>query len=706
MAWKLKDLFSRKPDAPQVDADAWFKRGNAHATQMQWQPALDCFREATRLEPSHSQAHAYVGNVLRILGQPVAALEAYDRAIALNPNFAEAHYNRGALLRQAGQPAMALDSYDLAISANPVFTEAHSSRGDVLNELGRPELALASYEAAVKINGDYAAAHLNKGIVQQQLQRSAAAEESYRRAIVLKPDYADAYFNLGSLQSNAGNYTDALASFNAAIAVGAGHAGAHGGRGLALMALGQPGAAVLSFDEAVRLKPDFARVFSNRAQAQAKLGRTAEARVSHAQAVLLDPQDAAIHFNRGGFFSDLKEWREASESYRTALKLKPDYAEAHCNLGLVQQDMGQADAAMESYAQALAINPGLATAYNNRGNLFRSRRQFELALSDYRQAIVLEPNSAEGHYNIGQVALLQAHFSTGWPQYEWRRLIAEALAVQLRTLPQPGWFGEFPISGKSIFLYAEQGLGDTIQFCRYVGMVAQLGASVTLEVQSALADLVADLEGVSHLIVAGAPIPSTDYKCSLMSLPGAFKTTLETIPNQVPYLRPDAVKVARWREVLGPGTRPRIGLAWSGNPGHSENAKRSLALSEWIAHLPTEFDYFCLQKEVSEPDRQTLSSYGRILTVEAYDKDLSDTAALIETLDLVITVDTSIAHLSGALGKETWILLAYLPDWRWLLDRSDSPWYPTAKLYRQVHPGDWRSVVAEVQKDLLLRHPR
>jgi hypothetical protein len=322
-------------------------------------------------------------------------------------------------------------------------------------------------------------------------------------------------------------------------------------------------------------------------------------------------------------------------------------------------------------------------------------------MHDYRQALEFDPNLADAHYNIGQLALLQGDFAVGWQEYEWRRLIKEALTVPARKLPQPAWFGQESLVGKQIFLHAEQGLGDAIQFCRYASLVAGLGARVSLEVPPALADLLGNLDGVSQLISAGAPIPSADYQCSLMSLPGAFKTTLPTIPCQVMYLRADPQKVARWRETLGPPARPRIGLVWSGNSRHSDDHNRSLTLARWIPHLPDNFEYYCLQNDIRDADRQTLRSWPRINTPEA---NFADTAALIEVLDLVVSVDTSLAHLSGALGKKTWVLLPFLPDWRWLLGRTDSPWYPTATLYRQPIAGDWESVFSAVKRDLMTQH--
>jgi tetratricopeptide (TPR) repeat protein len=637
MAMKLKDFFSRKTgtlqaSAHQPSADEWFQRGVAHVSQQQWQPALDAFGEAVRVDPAHAGAHACIGNVLRELRDPDAALRAYDRALAVKPDFAEAHYNRAVALHQTKQAGAALESYEAALSLNPSLTQAHCGRGEALRELGRLDAALASFDAAIAADG--------------------------------------------------------------------GNARAHAERGVTLMALGDLPAAIASFDVAVQIKPDSARVFANRALAQAKLGLLAEARMSHDQAVLLDPDDAAIQFSRGVFLSELRDAEGAVAGYRAAIALRPDYADAYCNLGLVQQEAGDWDAAIESYSRALAIDPRLATAYNNRGNVFRSKKRFAEAMRDFRQALALAPDFADVHFNIGQMALLLGDLTAGWQEYEWRPLIKEALTLPARNLPQPPWLGDGPLSDRRIFLYPEQGLGDTIQFCRYVRMVAALGAHVVLEVQPSLGGLLADLEGVSQLIRSGEPIPPVDYQCSLMSLPAAFKTTMATIPCQVPYLRADPIKVARWHEILGPRTRPRIGLSWSGNPHQSNDHNRSMPLARWLPYLSDEFEYVCLHNAIRDADRQTLRAGARIKTVESYLEDFTDTAALIDALDLVISVDTSLAHLSGAMGKKTWILLCFLPDWRWLLDRSDNPWYPTATLYRQPTAGDWDGVLAEVSRDL------
>jgi len=593
----------------------------------------------------------------------------------------------------------ALECFRAAADLDPNHAEAHAFSGNVLRQLGELDAAIAAYDRALASKADYAEVHYNRGTLLHQANQLRAALESFDSALTVNPTLAQAHCRRADILRDMGQPQEAEASYRRAIALMPGHADAHAGLGVALMALRRSRDALTSFDLAIELRPDFARLFSNRAAAQAQLGLLSEARASHEHAVQLDPRDAAVHFNQGAFLSDVREWQPAVQSYQAAIRLKPDYAEAHCNLGLCLQEMGQADLAMDSYNRALEINPQLATAFNNRGNLFRSRKQFAEALHDYHRARELEPGAIDTHYNMGQLALLQGDFAVGWPEYEWRERIEAAKAFS-RRLPQPRWTGESSLLGKRIFLYAEQGLGDTIQFCRYASLVAARGGHVILEVQPGLSELLADLDGVAELQVAGSPVPQADYQCPLMSLPGAFNTTLETIPCRVPYVHADPKRSERCQEMLGPQTRPRIGLAWSGNPRQRNDRERSMTLRQMTRYLPDEFEYFCLQNDIRDADHETLRSSPDVTIRELPANSLPDTAALMESLDLVISVDTSLAHLSGAMGRRTWILLPYLPDWRWMLDRTDSPWYPTATLYRQPAVNDWDSVLSAVSQDL------
>jgi tetratricopeptide (TPR) repeat protein len=336
----------------------------------------------------------------------------------------------------------------------------------------------------------------------------------------------------------------------------------------------------------------------------------------------------------------------------------------------------------------------------NRGNVFNELNRTEEALADYGRAIARKPDHAEAHCNLAVALLLAGDLDRGWVEYEWRRRRPGARLERGSISAPPLWLGDAPIDGKIILLRAEQGFGDTLQFCRYVESVADLNASVILEAQAPLVALLSSLEGASRVIARGSEPPPCDYQCPLLSLPLAFRTHLNTIPSRVKYLEADPDTVRRWQARLGAKLQPRVGLVWSGSTVHRNN-NRPIALAALIAALPKQFQYVSLQKECRAADLEVLREHPEILSFAAELTDFSETAALSECMDLVISIDTSVAHLAAALGKPTWILLAFNPDWRWLLGRDDSPWYPSARLYRQAGIDEWGPVLARVCADLV-----
>ena len=354
---------------------------------------------------------------------------------------------------------------------------------------------------------------------------------------------------------------------------------------------------------------------------------------------------------------------------------------------------------MASYDKAIALKSDYADAYYNRGIVLQEHKQFDAALASYDKALALKPDYADAGFNKSLALLLTGDFAQGWHLYEKRWLRKEKSHDQ-RSLTQPLWLGKETLEGKTILLHTEQGLGDSLQFVRYVPLVSRLGARVILEYDRPLAGLFEGLEGVSAVIEKGQPLPAFDYHCPLLSLSLAFETRLETIPSPTPYLTSPPEALQRWSARLGEKIQPRIGLVWSGNTANKNDHNRSLTLTQLLPHLPPDYDYVSLQKEVRESDQIALAQssirhFGNELN------DFTDTAALCDLMDLVISIDTSVAHLSGALGKPTWVLLPYVPDWRWLLDRDDSPWYASVRLFRQPKPSDWESALERVHDALL-----
>jgi Tetratricopeptide repeat/Glycosyltransferase family 9 (heptosyltransferase) len=346
----------------------------------------------------------------------------------------------------------------------------------------------------------------------------------------------------------------------------------------------------------------------------------------------------------------------------------------------------------------LAVKVDYAEAFNNRGVALQEQKRLDEALTSYDQAIVLKPDYADAHWNFSLLRLLTGDFERGWAESEWRWKNA-SLDLSERTFSQPLWIGAEAIDGKTLLLHHEQGLGDAIQFCRYVPLVAARGARVVLEVDRPLRQLMSGLAGVSHCLCKGEALPNFDMHCPLLSLPLAFGTLLETIPSTTPYLSVPA-PVQDWEAKLGPKDRLRVGLVWSGNPRHRDDIKRSIELNALSSLFDVAATFVSLQKELRAGDAALLRERSDIISLGQSFENFADTAALISCLDLVISVDTSVAHLAGALGRPVWILLPFVPDWRWLLDRDDSPWYPTARLFRQTNTRDWHSVVDHVRTAL------
>jgi hypothetical protein len=400
----------------------------------------------------------------------------------------------------------------------------------------------------------------------------------------------------------------------------------------------------------------------------------------------------------------LRRYREALEDCDRALALRSEFVPAQCNRGAVLNKLNRFAQALESFDRALALDPDLAQVHCNRGVALRHMNRLDEAMASYRTTLALEPNSGDAHFNLGELLLLTGDFAGGLPEYEWRARTSAAAPLG-RYFSQPLWLGAQPLEGKTILLHSEQGLGDTIQFCRYVPLVAGRGARIVLEVQPALVDLMRDLPGAWQIVARGKPLPPFDMHCPLPSLPLASMTQLETIPADVPYLWASASHADKWRPSLeravSPKARLKVGLCWAGNPNLANDHMRSVDLRSLspLFSCP-DVQIFSLQKELREGDRELLADQPQVAHLGDQLDTFADTAAIISLLDVVVSVDTVIAHLAGALGARAWVLLPYVPEWRWLMGREDSPWYPTMRLFRQPGLNDWPGAVAAVKDGL------
>ena len=556
----------------------------------------------------------------------------------------------------------------LILAAQPASFQALYVLAIASGRMGHPREAAELLARAVAIDPSRADAHYNRGVALGELGLHEAALESYARVLALDPMQADAHYN----------------------------------RGVALESLGRPAEALASYEQAIALRPAHAEAHHNRGIALGKLGRAAESLGAYERAIALRPDYAAAHNHRGVALAHLGRLDEALAAYERAIAIAPGYAEAHNHRAIALHELDRAGESLAACERALAIAPRHADAWYNHGNALRELHRHAEAARSYERASALDPAHASAHWNLADCRLILGDFARGWEQYEWRWKLAARQATR-REFAQPLWLGDAPLAGRTVLLHAELGLGDTLQFCRYATEVAARGATVVLEVQAPLVMLLSGLEGVARVVARGSPLPPFDLHCPLMSLPLAFRTDLDSIPARVPYLRADAARVAAWGERLGEARRPRVGVVWSGSSG-LRNDKRSMALSQMLPLVRGGVEWVSLQKEVAEAQAPLLAAHPEIRDAGAQLADFSETAALVQLLDLVVTVDTSVAHVAGALGKPVWILLPFNPhDWRWLLDREDSVWYPQARLFRQPAPGDWASVVARVAEALARR---
>ena len=660
------------------------------------QEAERAYGELLKHQPDNFQALHLMGVLLLQQGKSAPGMELLHRSLALEPRQPLAHRDLGNALQQAGRLDEALASYDRALALKNDVADLHNNRAITLTALGRLDEALQSYGHAVALKPDYAQAYNNRGTLQSSRNQFAEALADFDKAIRLQPDYVKAYNNRGGALAALGRHGEALADHDRAIALLPDGAESHNRRGHVLIALGRASEALTSFDRAITLEPDLATAHEGRGTALAASGRPEDALESHDRALALNPDSATAHNNRGGALAVLDRLNEALESHDRALALDPESANAHNNRGAALALLGRLEESIPSFDRAIALKPDFVQAYTNRGKHLADLNRQNDALASYERAVALQPNAAEAQFGRSLMLLTQGRYDEAWPVYEWRkrRVAEEAFHAQGR----PAWTGVENISGKTLFIEAEQGLGDTIQFCRYAPLAADRGAKILLTAQESLVALLRSLDPRVAIVPVGQTPTSFDYHAALLSLPLAFGTRIETIPAAIPYLHADPGRVARRRAEIGPSGF-RIGICWQGSyiAGIRSFSLRNF---EAIARLAG-VRLISLQKGAGVEQLKQLPPGMNVEELDGdFPRDFSDTAAAMETMDLVISCDTSVAHLAGALGRPCWVVLRHGADWRWLTGRSDTPWYPGMRLFRQPAPGDWSGVFAQMRAEI------
>jgi len=552
---------------------------------------------------------------------------------------------------------------------------------------------------------DQAAAFLQGGQI-------AEAESIYARVLQADPSDPDALHFSGLIAAHSGQWERAADLMKQSLEYDPSNAEAYCNLGTVYKTLGRHSQALECYDRAIEAAPNRAAIYFNRALILHELQSYPEALQGYATAAQIDPTFPEAFNAAGLMLHRLGRPQEAVAHYRRAIELKPDFAEVHSNCGCVLRELGDLPGALSHFTHAIEHQGDFIQAYSNRGAANTELGRYAEALADYDRALELMPELPAAHCNRSYVHLVNGNLAAGWADYEWRMKVpTSSLARENRVFNRPLWRGDSSLAGKTILAYSEQGFGDTIQFCRYAGKLAAAGARVVLEVPAELVSLLESLPGVSHVLARGAGIPDFDCHIPIMSLPCAFRTTLETVPADIPYLKPDRQKVLFWSGLLGARRNLRVGLVWSGGlrPDQPEvwavNRRRNIALQRLAVLRHPKIDFYSLQKgqpaesELAELQRQNWDG-PMIIDHTSRLRDFSDTAAFLSQLDLVISVDTATAHLAGAMGKPVWMMNRYDTCWRWLLHRRDTPWYPSFTIYRQRTVADWDGVIDQVRTAL------
>lgn len=580
----------------------------------------------------------------------------------------------GLALHQAGNLAGAGEVYRTVLEAEPGNVDALNLMGVVLQAGGELDTAIGLLEQAAELAPDYTAPLVNLGNALQLKGRFEDAVDTFAKALVLDPNLAEAANNLASALNDLGRHQEAADACAKALKLMPDFGEAHNNLGNALAGLGKAQEAEESYRRAVDINPGHATAYFNLGNALADQGLVEDAFDHYRKAVALDGGNAEKHYNLANTALKLDRYEEARESFENAIAIDADYLDAHCNLGSALQSLGRMEDSIASYRRALALAP--KGAANDDGP---------------------SGDNADLHWNLALALLQNGDYAEGWAEYEWRWKNPD-FKTPAKDVPEPLWDGG-DLKGKTVLLHDEQGIGDTMQFIRYAPLAAAKGARVVVECRAELARLFAGMEGVDQVVERGGELPAFDCHAPLISLPRIFATTLDTVPNQIPYLSPPEGTPVDARIHEGGGLS--VGFAWAGSQTHGNDANRSVDPDRFepLFGVPgTRF--FSLQVGGARPGFEALAPGENVFDLSPDLDDFADTAAAIEALDLVISVDTAVVHLAGALGRPVWVLVPYATSYMWLAGRDDSPWYPSLRLFRQSEPGDWDGVFDRVKEEL------
>jgi tetratricopeptide (TPR) repeat protein len=654
------------------------------------QDALESFEAVLKLRPEDADAMFSIGVILQSLGRMKDALEAYESALRLRPNHCEAATNRGALLERFGRFEEALACFESIAAIRPNDSWTLFNKGSVLQKLGRCEEALCAYEQAARCGPPDAEIELNRGNVLQKLGRHEEAVACYDRSLLYRDGYPQAFYNKGIALQGLCRREEALAAYDAALALDPCYCEASCNRGNILHELGRLNEALAAYRDALKIRPGFLPALTNRANIFLQAGHAEQALLSCEDALRHDPKHPQALGILGAALHKLGRLEEALASLDEALRLNPAAPEAWLNRGNVLQELDRQPEAMASYDEALRLRPNYPEALSGLGVALKEAGRIEESLARFNEALAHKPDFPDARNNRAGALLLKGLLREGFKDFEsrWDRSNAPPKSLVSHA---PKWEGQ-NLRGRRIVVWDEQGLGDLIQFSRYLPRLVEAGAEVTLLCRKSMRRLLASLPKPLRLVDALDRDEQFDFQSALLSLPRAFQTELETIPAQASYLHAEQDLVTKWAERIG-ADGFRIGICWHGNA--FINLKRSAPLSAF-APLAAIAGVRLISLMKDQAGAARAEARVKVETLgddfDAGPDSFIDCAAAMANLDLVVTTDTAIAHLAGALGRPVFVALKQSPDWRWLIEREDCPWYPTMRLFRQTERDQWTSV--------------
>ena len=680
------------------------------------QHAEQIYRQIVQADPNNADAWCCLGVACLLTGRMEEAVSHYRQAIRVQMDHAAAYGDLGIALAQINKHDEAVASLREALRLKPDSSEILNNLGAVLGQQGQFEESEKCYRRCLELKPDYLGAYCNISLVLKDLGKLDDAVACLREAIRQKPDYVDAHYSLGHMLAHQNKWEEALAPYREAVRLNPHYAQAQFGLGAALLKLSRSEEAVPHLRQAVQLKPNVPEGHHNLGNALLDLGNLDEALPHLQQATRLKPHDPWMEKDHGKAL--VQWWQRAAErqrndseifhelgnvligqgrldeavaSYRRVLELKPGSVETFHSLAAALSNQGKLEEAEKICRQIIQLRPNFVEAISTLATVVKAQGRLDEAVEHYSKAIQLRPHDGYSHWGRAVTWLLQGKYAEGWKEYEWRWRCRGVHASQQR---QPQWDGS-PLVGRRILLDMEQGLGDIIHFIRYAPLVKQRGGVVVFECPRALCKLLARSPGLDRLVPQGCYLPEYDVHAPLLSLPGLFGTTLDNLPVDIPYLFPDPQQVEKWESELGSTHELKIGINWRGGALYIHDRHRSASYKVFAPLFQIEgVRIFSLQKgpgseELEQTDFPVTDLGNRI-------ESFADSAAILKNLDLLITVDTAIAHCAGGLGVPVWVALPFAPDWRWVVGRDDSPWYPSMRLFRQKRWGDWDEVFQRI----------